>query len=167
MKYGETDIPAEAGPLLIVGYGNPLCGDDAVGWEVLRRLEHVVGDIDPSQLRLEASHQLMPELAEPVSQARRVLFIDAAVSEPAGRIECCELVPAPWRMPSALNHQLDPQELLAMAKALYGRCPPAVLYTIAGSDFSPGASPSAAVARACDEVARIICTQHLPEASHA
>jgi hydrogenase maturation protease len=165
MKYGETDIPAEAGPLLIVGYGNPLCGDDGVGWEVVKRLQETI-DLG-SDVQLETCHQLMPELAEPVSRARRVLFIDATIAGPAGYIECSDLVPAGCRMPSALNHRLDPPELLALAKALYGSCPPARLWTVAGADFNPGASPTPKVMLACDELADMIRIQYTSEASHA
>ena len=46
----ETDRP-----VLVLGYGNPLRGDDAVGWYAAQRLAEVV---DPQRVTVLAVHSL-------------------------------------------------------------------------------------------------------------
>lgn len=66
---------------LIIGYGNPLRGDDGLGWHVAQRLAAV---LPQHRARIEVCHQLTPELAEPISRADLVIFIDAEDLAPAG-----------------------------------------------------------------------------------
>ena len=75
---------------LVIGYGNRLRGDDGVGWEVASRLAAAV----PSEAaHILTVHQLTPELAEPVSEADLVIFIDASrVGEP-GTWRCDHIKP--------------------------------------------------------------------------
>jgi hydrogenase maturation protease len=113
-------------PILIIGWGNPLRSDDGVGWHAARQLAAAVSQSDVTVL---VRHQLTPDLAEPVYQSRRVIFIDASCQDPPGKIRFRRLVPI-----SALScismHHLTPSDLLACAKAIYGNCPPAVLYSV-------------------------------------
>lgn len=67
--------------VLIVGYGNPLRRDDGVGWYAAQRLSH---ELSGEQAEVIACHQLMPELAERISQTDLVIFIDAAVGTSPG-----------------------------------------------------------------------------------
>jgi hydrogenase maturation protease len=62
---------------------------------------------------------LTPELAETISQASRVVFVDAAVD--AGDVELRELVPA--KSSQVFAHAAGPETLLAMARDLFGRVP--------------------------------------------
>ena len=110
--------------ILIIGYGNPLRGDDAVGYLAAERLDGM------------AVQQLTPELIEPISQAASVIFIDAKVGGQPGAIQERTLFPAP--VSGSFTHHATPEALLAGARKLYGRCPPAKLITIAGSDFEIG-----------------------------
>jgi len=48
-------------------------------------------------------------------------------------------------------HALTPDEILALARALHGRAPPAALVTVAGRDFSFGQALSAEVRAALPE----------------
>jgi hydrogenase maturation protease len=109
---------------LIIGYGSPLRGDDAVGFEAAERLGGM------------ALHQLTPDLMEPISRAGRVIFIDAKAEGVPGTIEERSLEPATTGGP--FTHHATPEALLAGARALYGRCPPAKLITIAGGNFEIG-----------------------------
>jgi Ni,Fe-hydrogenase maturation factor len=63
---------AEGGADLVIGIGNPLRGDDGVGWWLAERAETLKPT--PRVLRVQ---QLTPELAAELAAARRVLFIDA------------------------------------------------------------------------------------------
>jgi hydrogenase maturation protease len=124
--------------VLVLGYGNTLRRDDAVG---PLAAEEVSGWGRPGVAAL-ALPQLLPELAEPLSRARLVIFIDAAVSE---EVQCRPLV-AVAREPS-LHHAGDPQWLLSLTESAYGRCPPAWLITVPVTDlsFGEGLSPRARV----------------------
>ena len=99
---------------LYIGYGNSLRGDDGVGLFVAQRLQGL------------AVHQLTPELAEPISQAAKVVFIDADVTLPAGEIRRAPVV----ETQSSIGHHCTPGELLVIARALYGRAPEAELISI-------------------------------------
>nr|MDQ2730551.1 hydrogenase maturation protease [Armatimonadota bacterium] len=60
---------------LVIGYGNPLRRDDGLGPMAAQRLAALA---DPLRVQVLTPYQLSPELAEPISQARFVLFIDAS-----------------------------------------------------------------------------------------
>ena len=88
-----------------------------------------------------ALHQLLPELAEPLSRARLAIFIDASVD--ACETEARSL--APDAGPLTLHHTGGPSWLLALAQTAYGRCPPAWLVTVPAPDLGlgEGLSPTA------------------------
>ncbi len=69
---------AEGGADLVIGIGNPLRGDDGVGWWLAERAE-MSPPATPTgaALLVRAVQQLTPELSEELAGARRVLFIDA------------------------------------------------------------------------------------------
>lgn len=132
---------------LIIGIGNPLRGDDGLGWKVADELSCELS-CEPRRddVHVLATHQLTPELAELASQADRVLFIDAAQSGPPGTMTCRRVLPDAPAV--RLSHALSPAALLSMTEKLYGRSPAACLLTLAGDSFSPGESLSPAVAAA-------------------
>lgn len=138
------------GDLLIIGFGNPLRGDDGLGW---RAAERLAAEYRPGRHVL-VCQELTPDLAEPLSRAGRAVFIDAAVAGPPsgagfeagqpGAIVVSELRVGPVEA-GAFSHHLDPAGLLALAAAWYGRAPQAELITVAGArfDFSEDLSPAA------------------------
>jgi hydrogenase maturation protease len=77
--------------LLVIGYGNTLRGDDAIGPLAVQELED---ENEFSDVEFLTCHQLAPEVAEHLSRAGAVLFIDASAAAPTGAIECREIVPA-------------------------------------------------------------------------
>ncbi|MFB3827689.1 MAG: hydrogenase maturation protease [Bryobacteraceae bacterium] len=118
--------------VLIIGYGNPLRGDDGLG----RRAAELLGGL--------AVHQLTPELAEPVSAADLVIFIDAAEGGPPGQWQCREIA-ASAPAGRAFTHHVDPAALVEAAALLYGRAPRALLFTMFGESFGYEEGLSAAV----------------------
>ena len=135
--------------VLIIGYGNPLRGDDGIGPEAARRLAAEMTDPDVEAL---AVHQLTPELAEPISQAELVLFIDAASEGVPGEVRVQKIEP---RTPEqAFTHQFDPPMLLAAAQLLFGRSPEARLISIAAQSFEFEERLSAPVAASIEKVVR-------------
>jgi len=119
---------------LIIGYGNPLRGDDAVGYLAAERLLQRIHDPD---IEVLAVQQLTPELMEPVSQADRVIFIDASAEGEPGTILATPVESDPAPGP-ALTHFATPGALLAGVQALYEKAPAAMLICIAGRDFAIG-----------------------------
>ena len=140
---------------LVIGIGNPLRGDDGVGWWLARRARRLGrGKRQPAAPAVRLVQQLTPELALEVAAARRVLFVDA----------CCagsEPDPAPLLqalgVPAAENsevgvaggHRLDPAALLALAGLLGGAGlldgtgPPGWLLLVPAFAFPHGAELSA------------------------
>jgi Ni,Fe-hydrogenase maturation factor len=93
-------------------------------------------------VRAVACHQLTPELAEQISRARAVVFVDAVVSDKT-EIQFTKLVPV--ESGRILGHVSEPGTLLALARDLFHRCPPAWWLTIPvrevgfGEELSPQA----------------------------
>jgi hydrogenase maturation protease len=129
--------------ILVIGYGNPLRGDDGLGREAALQLAQIFREEpDVSVLSL---HQLAPELAEDISNAQFVLFIDAALLNAPGAIVRTTLhaedAPAP------MTHAVTPQQLLSAASQLYGQAPEAIGLTLSGKSFAFGQPLSPDVSR--------------------
>lgn len=125
--------------ILIIGYGNPLRGDDGAGWIAIQHL----AQNEYRGVHLMACHQLTPELAEPISQADLVIFLDACWDhehhQEAGTPRVVhQSVAADGTLSADLSHHLHPSALLAYAHMLYGTTPEAVVFTIASTSFGYG-----------------------------
>jgi len=137
--------------ILIIGIGNTLRSDDGVGWHVAHELREQMSASDVDVIALQ---QLMPEIAEPVSRAEKVLFVDAVEGGKPGSVRGQQIVPA---VESRLDsHHLTPTTVLRLALQLYNRCPEAFLLTVAGESFSTGENFSAAVRGALPAVREAI-----------
>lgn len=132
---------------LVIGYGNTLRGDDAVGQVVTRAL---AGEAAIEGVEVIACHQLMPELAECIDAADLVVFIDAAADLQPGAI-VAEVVQAA-SLSSGLVHHVDPRMLLFMTAKLYGRTPDAFVVRVGAGSFELGEGLSAAVAGVLPDV---------------
>jgi hydrogenase maturation protease len=128
---------------LVIGYGNPLRGDDGLGW---RAAESILKSADSSSVEVITCHQLSPELAEAISRAAFVVFVDAehAPDSPPGTLVETGLEPE-CHSPQCFSHALVPATLLACAAELFGSTPRAKLLSIVGADFSMGERLSPAV----------------------
>ena len=147
---------------LVIGYGNPLRGDDGVGWRVANDVAASLADASVEALTV---HQLTPELSASISRADRVIFVDAAATGAHGAILCWPL--AETEPPAAAggfdSHLASPDQLLVMAAELFGRRPEAHLMTIAGGVFALSEELSPPVAAAVAEaVARVVALATAP-----
>jgi len=104
---------------LILACGNSLRGDDAIALKIAEALE-----IGPSwpDMRVVAAHQLTPEMAEAISQAEIVIFVDASATTPPGTVLFEPILPSRVT-PDTFTHDLDPRALLTLAQTLYGSSP--------------------------------------------
>lgn len=124
------------GPVLIIGFGNPLRGDDAAG---LRLIEALEAAGQPAGVESLAVHQLTPELAERVAAARAVVFVDAACSEEPAALRPLEVPPSTVPPP---GHHYSPASLMQLTRLIFGVVPPAWLLTLPAADFAFGAALS-------------------------
>lgn len=129
--------------VLVIGYGNPLRSDDGVGLLAVRALREQLAGTDAEFVECQ---QLNMELAQPISEAEFVVFIDASTHGVAGEIVYQHLTPEAKPVAS-LSHGADPAVLLQAARELYGRAPEALLATIAGECFGYGTELTEHVAR--------------------
>ena len=139
---------------LVIGYGNPLRADDGLGWVVAQRLRQELGeDRHCGEVVVLAEHQLTPELAEPISRAQLVIFVDVREGDAPGRVECRRVVPT-GDGALAFSHDVDPASLVQMARLLYGVCPAALVVSVDGAEFGYGTTLSLVVLAAVPEVMR-------------
>jgi hydrogenase maturation protease len=125
---------------LVLAYGNPLRSDDGVGWRVARALS------DLPNVEVECVQQLVPELALRVADAEGVLFLDAEVGEPPGRVQVREILAR--EDDGGLGHVAGPDRLLGLARRLLGVAPPSQLLTVTAADLAFGSRLSVPVAAA-------------------
>lgn len=122
---------------IVIGYGNPLRGDDGVGPLVATALGRRV----LPRLRTLALQQLTPELAPELAAVDRAIFVDACAGLSGPR--WLALSPAESALAAHLS---DPAVLLALTGALYGRAPAAWLLALPARCFTLGA-PLSPIAR--------------------
>jgi hydrogenase maturation protease len=126
--------------LLVIGYGNTLRSDDGVGPRVVETVE----TLNLPGVRTLCCGLLTPELADPISRARRVIFVDASIDAPRG-VLLRSLAPA--ESTQILAHAADPRTLLALARDVFGHAPEAWWLTIPGENLGIGEELSAKAKR--------------------
>jgi hydrogenase maturation protease len=124
----KKKTPSEAGGLLVIGYGNTLRGDDGVG----PRVADAVGHLRLPGVRTLICPLLTPELADPISRAEKVIFVDAAV-DAANEVQWRKLVPN--ETSQLMAHAANPRTMLALARDVFGRAPEAWWLTIPAVDL--------------------------------
>jgi hydrogenase maturation protease len=152
---------------LVLACGNDLRGDDGAALQIAKCLRN--GLCEPETCFC-AEHQWTPELAEPISKAELVIFLDASASLSPGEIACRQLQPASGA-PSSFTHETSPEALLSLADALYGIRPArAFLVTVGGASFDLGQGLSQpvrqAIPQAIEQVKALLSGVTLPLKSH-
>ena len=129
--------PATPAPVLILTWGNPSRGDDALGpalYDLLEEHQQKTGEL--ADVEVLTDFQLQIEHAVDLEQRQTILFVDAGVSctEP---FEVQELKPE--RDDSFTTHAMSPASVLAVYQQV-NKCepPPAYLLTIRAYEFGLG-----------------------------
>ncbi len=122
-------MPAEM-QTLVIGFGNTLRGDDALGRIACQQLRTMV---EARRVRVVDQAAPTPELAADVASAALVIFIDAAHDGPRDTIATRRLTSSSPRQTMA--HRIDPGTLVALAGHVYRRQPPAYLISFRGRSF--------------------------------
>jgi hydrogenase maturation protease len=118
--------------ILLFGYGNPGRGDDALGPELMSRIE----EMQFAGVECQNDMQLQVEHVTDLNSCDQVLFIDADMScaEPFDFSET-----GPARDDSYTSHAMSPSALLHAYRMVYCKeAPPAYLLRIRGYDFGLG-----------------------------
>ena len=138
----KNNSRSEPAGLLVVGYGNTLRRDDGVGILVAE----AVAALNLAGVEVITRHQLVPELVEPLSLARAVVFVDAD-AQARGDVQLRLIEPADGAQ--ILAHATDPRSLLALSGQLFGFSPKAWSLGIPADDFGfgDGLSPRAEAGR--------------------
>jgi hydrogenase maturation protease len=133
----EAQSAASPQSPLIIGYGNIYRQDDGFGWRVIDELKKT-----GAAFNYIREQQLAPEISEDISRAAFVVFVDASATGTPGTLTCEDLTPNEVPGPH-YTHHVAPQDILALAKILYGRAPNARLITMTGKSFEleEGLSP--------------------------
>ncbi len=129
---------------LIIGIGNSLRGDDAVGPVVVDRF--AADPVADGPCRTLTCHQLAPDHALDIASATGVIFVDASCELSPGWIDMRPIAAATGA--PAIGHQLGPSHLLALAGAMFGAAPPAWTLAVGAASFEHGHALSDAVASA-------------------
>jgi hydrogenase maturation protease len=127
----EPARPARPPKVLVIGFGNPIRGDDALGPMAAERLEQVVSS---DNVQVISRHVLTTELIAEVSEATLVIFLDAATDGPIGEVLCRPIFGDP-QTAASMAHFFQPRELLAAARELYGNQPESFLVSVRGTSF--------------------------------
>jgi hydrogenase maturation protease len=160
---------------IIIGYGNPDREDDGVAWHILAALTARLGEPVPDlyvdgfepqgkpvdfMFRL----QLMPELAETISEYDRVCFVDAHTGAVPEEVHVAEL--SAQFQASPFTHHMTPETCLSLSQALYGKAPQAMLVSVRGYAFGFAHTLSPRTAELADDaVNRIWQWLKLPDSS--
>lgn len=123
---------------LVIGYGNTLHRDDAVGRLLA---EEIAGWLLPD-VRVISTHQLVVEIADEIAGAERVLFIDASLPSAIGANARLKPLCATPSCAAASTHFVAPSDLIALAIQLYDASAQGWLLTMPGVDFAIGAGLS-------------------------
>jgi len=139
---------------LILACGNTLRGDDGVGpWLAQWAEDHFPAS---PNLRILSRQQWTPELAEEITHADSVLFIDCSVDSAPGAIEFVPVHPAAGPQTVATHHS-GAAELLALSRDLYHSVPHTALQlTIGAGSTEIGEGFSAQVKAALPQACQLI-----------
>lgn len=144
-----------ASGILVIGLGNPDCGDDGLGPLVARK----VRNDDCTGARVIARSGDALALIEDWADSETVLLVDAAaMNSRPGCIHRINLITE--ALPSGLSlsstHAFGIADAIGLARTLDMLPPHMIVYAVEGASFAPGTTMSAEVAAAADEVSRRI-----------
>lgn len=151
---------------VVVGVGNALRGDDAVGIVVAERLRGLVpADVDVVECEQEPSR-----LLDAWGNADVALVVDAcASSEPPGTVHRFDASgdPLPARVFRSSTHAFGVGDAVELARALERLPQRVVIYGIEGGQFAAGAPLSPEVESAVEQVAEEVIRELRGDGRHA
>jgi hydrogenase maturation protease len=159
---------------IVIGLGNPILGDDGVGWRVAERVksslcQEIESGIDsPACYPVEVDCLSLGGLSlmERIIGFEQAIIIDAITTkkEPLGRIYCFTLDKLPKQIPGHLSsaHDTDLQTAIEVGRSMGVKLPDQIMIIAVESqisyDFSESLSPEveAAVPKAANVVLELL-----------
>src|SRR5579859_7196869 len=136
--------------IVVAGYGNPLRGDDGVGWLVAEAVAEKWGEC----VCVLMGQQPTPEWAPELAAADIACFVDA--SHEAAPDLCVRRLEPVAGGPLVDGHTFGPEQLLGLAAALYGHVPESYLLLLPTENFDFGEELSPTTARAAQRALRFL-----------
>lgn len=134
MLHSAVSLPDKVPSLLVIGYGHPTHGDDAIGCQVTIQLQA----LGLKNVEVCAVEQLKPELSAKLSTADYAVFVHACRMKTADvkvkALDACGLETAGSSTPGC-GHSWPPCSLLALTRSVYGHYPQSWLVKVAGQNF--------------------------------
>ncbi|MBM3908384.1 MAG: hydrogenase maturation protease [Gemmatimonadetes bacterium] len=122
--------------VVLLGYGNPSRGDDALGPALLTRVRQWIVERPDLDVRVVEDFQLQVEHALDLVDADLVLFVDADASAHA---PFCLRRTKEQRDTSYTTHELSPEAVLHVVHEITGSAPPpAWVLGVRGEQFTLG-----------------------------
>jgi len=115
--------------ILVIGYGNPAREDDALGPAAAAAVEA----FGIESVTVDSDYQLTVEDAAAVAAHDTVIFIDAAVE---GDMPFTFTRVTPKMVGSLSSHSVEPEEVVALAEALFCAAPDVYILGIRGYSFA-------------------------------
>jgi hydrogenase maturation protease len=143
-------------PLLVLAWGNPSRGDDALGPLLAERLQAQVEAASwTGRVEVLTDFQLQVEHALDLVGRERLLFVDAALDQDqAFTVRALQ----PARGGGLGSHALAPEAVLQVYQDLHGQAPPpATLLAVRASAFELGTAPGAQALADLDQALAWAC----------
>ncbi len=135
--HSTVSPPHQLPSLLVIGYGNPTHGDDAIGSQVTTQIQA----LGLKNVKVCAVEQLTPELSTKLSTADYVIFVHACWMKTGEvkvkTLDACGLETGGSSTPGG-GHSLPPCSLLALTHSVYGHSPQSWWVKVAGQNFETG-----------------------------
>jgi hydrogenase maturation protease len=144
-------------PTIVIGLGNPILGDDGVGWRVAERVKsHLyqegqvgIGSLAGYPVEVDCLSLGGLSLMERIIGFDRAIIIDAITTgeEPLGQVDCLPLEELPRHAPGHLSsaHDTDLQTAIEVGRSMGAKLPDQIMIVTVESqisyDFSECLSP--------------------------
>lgn len=143
---------------LVIGFGNPLRGDDGFGPIVA---QHFLEQFPSPNVSVLIRHQLTLDLAEELKHFERVIFVDAAADGPPNQTSVTRIhLESTQSEKPPFSHHVAIQEVLWTAATLYDAKPTSYLLSARGENFDLELSLSqpmrALVPQAIEELRKVV-----------
>lgn len=129
--------------VLIYGYGNPGRQDDALGNEMVNKIQQWIDEHGLSCMNTDSSYQLNIEDADKISDWDIVVFVDAS-KEGIHEYKYCKIKPEQDKIEFSM-HAVSPAYVLHLSEKLFNKKPQTYIMGIKGYewDFKEGLSDNA------------------------
>ncbi|KAF0129642.1 MAG: hydrogenase maturation protease [Bacteroidetes bacterium] len=136
--------------ILVYGYGNPGRQDDGLGAALIQKIDEWLTSFPSQKIITDTNYQLNIEDAASVSEASKVIFVDASIEE-IENFSFTEVKASDARVEFSM-HAVSPAFVIDLCTKMYGKAPNAYLLHIKGyewdfrEELTPGAQTNLSLA---------------------